>query len=421
MSFSFILPILTVGVGGYLLFFLKFFFVRHPLTTFKELSRSLEKKEARRSLSMALAGTLGVGNIFGVAAGIIIGGEGSVFWLFVSSLFSAAVKYAEVLLSFSYISSPAPGMCGVLSLSYKRSGRLRAVFYAVFCIILSVSMGGVMQSRAVFSLSALSPLVSPYAVLFSFAFLCAISVYGGGDKIEKITAIVIPLTTLAYIFLSFSAIFCGTQSLYSVVVRILRGAFSLKSASGGILSFLFSKALGEGFARGIMSNEAGCGTSSFAHIRAVDRTPHEAGLFGISEIIFDTVILCPLTAFSILSSVEDVTVYKTPMSLVGAAFSLSLGEWSLHLLTLLVFMFAFSTAVSQYYYGVSCFAFLTFGKCKFLFSLAFFTLLSFGALLNEALILSFTDTAVTVVSFLTLSVIVKERKKIRELRASSLI
>ncbi len=421
MLFSLLLPLLTVGVGGYLLVFLRFFFIRHPLATARVLIRALKKKESRRSLSLALAGTLGVGNIFGVAAGIIIGGEGSVFWLLVSSLFAAAVKYSEVLLSFSFISEEAPGMCGVLLSSYKGEGRARSFLYAAFCILLSVSMGGVMQSRAVFSLSSLLPLVSPYAVLFVFVALSFLSVFGGGDKIEKITAIVIPLTTVVYIILSLSWIFTNLDRLPEVLLRIISGAFSLKSAGGGIISYCFLRALKEGFARGVLSNESGCGTSSFAHVRAPERTPYEAGVFGICEIFFDTVILCPLTAFVILLSVEDPSLYKTPMSLVGAAFSSSLGQWSLPVLTVLVFLFAFSTAVSQYYYGSSAFLYLSSGRVGFLFTALFFGFLCLGARLGEGVILALSDTSVLALSVLTLFAIIRERKKIRELIPSSLI
>ena len=118
---SYLIPILVTAVGAYLMFRLRFFFILHPLRTVRQFLSAAKERDARRSLILALAGTLGVGNIFGVAAGIMIGGAGSVFWLFVSSIFSMIIKYSETLLVFD---SPieSGGMASAVKGIFSRTG-----------------------------------------------------------------------------------------------------------------------------------------------------------------------------------------------------------------------------------------------------------------------------------------------------------
>ena len=147
MEFSFLLPVLVSFAGLFLLIKLRFFFILHPIKTLREFSLGLKDREARRSLFLALAGTLGVGNIFGVAAGIMIGGEGSLFWLFVSSLFSAVIKYAEVLLVFDG-ETKSDGMAGLISRTFSR-GKAFSILYAGLTVAVSLTMGAIMQTSAV--------------------------------------------------------------------------------------------------------------------------------------------------------------------------------------------------------------------------------------------------------------------------------
>ena len=149
MLFSFVLPILSVPAGLYLMIKLKAFFILHPIKTTKKFLSGMTNKDERRSLCLALAGTLGVGNIFGVAAGIMIGGAGSVFWLFVSSLFAMIIKYSETVLSLDYASLGKGGMHRVLKCRFSRYGEYLSLVYALLCIALSLFMGASMQSAAV--------------------------------------------------------------------------------------------------------------------------------------------------------------------------------------------------------------------------------------------------------------------------------
>lgn len=408
MPISFILPVLVTVVGLYLLVKLRFFFIAHPIRTVREFSSALRDRDARRSFFLALAGTLGVGNIFGVSAGIMIGGEGSLFWLFISSLFSAVIKYAEILLAFDGPKREG-GTAGVLSALFSRRGKKLATFYACLTVALSLFMGAAMQTVAVCDIARQTLNLTPTITAIILILLLTPAFLGGAKKIENITEIVIPLTTIIYIIMCFCVIFRNFPKLPDIIVRIVSSAISPRAVAGGATAL----AIKEGFARGILSNEAGAGTSAMAHQRSSGRSPHVAGLFGMCEVLFDTTLLCTLTGLSILLSVDDPSAFSSPMALVFAAFRSSLGMAS-GLLLPLIFSFAYATIICWFYYGVE-YSRLYFGEFKkfYIFIFLFFALLSFS--IPSTLLLYLTDLILLLMACLTLYAIVKRADRIREL------
>ncbi len=415
MYLSFILPILVFTVGTYLLFKLHFFFVIHPIRTVKSFLSSVKDKKSRRALSLALAGTLGVGNIFGVAAGIIYGGAGSVFWLVISAIFAAVIKYAECVLSFDSLSREKGGMHLVLEGTFPKRGKHLAALYATACAALALFMGGAMQSGAVVGAFVS---VSEKGVLLPsliFTLVVFLGTLGGGDKIEKITEKVIPLTMIVYIFLAFSSIFANIDSLGNAFSAILNDAFTPKSAAFGTGTFLLLRQISEGFARGILSNEAGCGTSSLAHTRCTGRTPYHAGLSGMCEVFFDTSVLCVLTSMAILSSVSDPQSYTSPMQLVSDAIGNTFGGFSQALLLFSVFAFAYATVICWFYYGSVCSSYLMPKVGSKIFAPAFFAFIIFGGLIPSRRLIDITDILLLVLSALTVSAMIRRCERIKEL------
>ncbi len=419
MSITAFLPIIVSGVGLVLLFRLRFFFIIHPLRTARLFLSSLSERENRRSLCLALAGTLGVGNIFGVAAGIMIGGAGSVFWLLISGIFSMVIKYSETLLATDLLTEEGGGMQLVIRASFGRLGRTLSGLYAVLCLSLALLMGSAIQSRAAYDVTHTAFGVSPFIYCAVFTALLLISVIGGGDKIEKITAFIIPLTTIVYIIVAFSAIFRNFSSIPSVLKIIARSAAAPRAGLGGVVGYIASSSVKEGFCRGILSNEAGVGTSAMAHSRAKKRPPVTAGLYGMCEVFFDTVLICPLTALMILTAVPDISKYSTPMSLVFAAVSSCLGGTAGIFFTLSILAFAYSTVTCWFYYGSECAAFLFKGRGRFLFAPLFFLFVTLGAVMSDRLLLSFTDVIILLMTVLTLSVIIKKLNRINDLTLKS--
>lgn len=415
MFFSYILPLVVLFVGVYLLFKLKFFFLRHPIRTFLSFADSLKDKNDRRALFLALAGTLGVGNIFGVASGIIYGGAGSVLWLALSSLFASVLKYSECVLSIDTLEDGIGGMHIVILKTFKRRGRPLSRLYAVACIMIALFMGGAMQSSA--AVGAYTSLSQKSLLLPSivFALLVLIGVLGGGEKISKVTEKVIPLTMIVYILLCFIAIFGNFSSLDNALLMITEDALNPRAATAGIGMHLFLTQFSEGFCRGILSNEAGCGTSSFAHSRSSGRTPYSAGLSGMCEVFFDTSVLCILTALAILCSVSDPQSYTSPMALVSDAVGKSLGGFSGVLLLLSVTAFAYSTVICWFYYGSVTSAYLAprFGARAF--ALVFFAFLIFGVNIPSRTLIEATDALLLVLCVLTVAAILRGRDRIRDL------
>lgn len=419
MEFSYILPILVTLSGIFLLFRLRFFFILHPLRSIKLILSDMKDERSRSALALALAGTLGVGNVFGVCAGLIIGGAGSVFWLFISSFFSMVIKYSECVLSHDSLRCGKGGMHYVVLSVLGGLGGTLSRLYAALCAALALLMGSALQSNAFSDISAAAfdiPPQLPPLILTIFLLFAAL---GGASKIEKITAKLIPLTTIIYIFLTFGVILVNFSRLPSVVNSIFKSAFSPLSAGGGILAFLSSRPLREGYARGILSNEAGAGTSSLAHTRSGERTAVSAGLCGVAEVFFDTTLLCMLTALAVLCAVDNPSAFSTPMSLISYAVTHSLGRAFLAPLLLSIFVFAYSTIICWYYYGGECISYLFGERMRTPFAFLFFIFIPIGARFTSTPLILLTDAALLLMSVLTLLCILIRHRRIRELTEES--
>lgn len=411
MSFT-PLPILITVIGGYFLFRIRAFYILHPIASYKSTVASLKDRKNLTSFTLALAGTLGVGNVLGVAVGIIVGGAGSVLWLLVSALFSSALKYAEVVLAEDNKVGGSGGMFYCIRNSFPAFGGILSLIYAVFCLLLSFVMGAALQTRTVTDTASEIFDTPPYISALIFLFLIAISVIGGKKIIGKITLFCIPLTTIIYIILTSTVIFLNIGRLPDIIFKILSEAFDISAASGGILGFFTSRAIIEGYSRGILSNEAGAGTSTIAHTTAASHTPRVAGLFGTLEVFFDTVLLCMLTAFAILLSVPDPEAYSQGMSLVLSSITSTLGDIPGYLLLLCVLAFAYSTVICWYYYGTECYSQLFGTRVRFIFLPLFLLSIFLGAYIPEGTLVFLTDIALLVLTLLTLPTLIKNSDRI---------
>ena len=411
MNLTILLPVAVTAVGLYLLIRFRFFFILHPVRTASELMSGLRDREARRSLFLALAGTLGVGNIFGVAAGIMIGGAGSLFWLGVSSIFAMIIKYAETLLVFDSEINRG-GTSALIRSTFSRFGGVLSVLYAAFTLGLAFFMGGAMQSAALIDTARQGLSLSPFITSVILLFLLIPCLVGGVRKIEKITEILIPLTTIIYIIMCLSVIILKISNLWEVIKLIFSSAFTPSAAIGGGVSLL---ALREGFCRGILSNEAGVGTSALAHSRSMGRSAHSAGLFAMCEVVFDSLLLCMLTGVAILVSVPDISSFEAPMSLVIACFSSAFGGVCSYILPFVILAFAYSTIICWYFYGAECTS-LYFPLLKGIYPIIFLTFVIFAPFLRSFFMLSVIDLLILFMSVMTLSVILKRGERIVEIK-----
>ena len=413
-----ILPILLVCTGSYFLIKLRFFFLLHPIRTAARALRSVKDKRAAKSFFLALAGTLGVGNVFGVALGILVGGAGSLFWLLVSMIFAMVIKYSEVVLTSDNLCHDTDthgGFYYVIRRSFARFGGVLSTSYALVTLFISLVMGAALQTDAVSETVFQITDTSAFSLAVAFTLLTLFAIIGGTGKIEKITSVIIPLTTVIYIFLTFSIVIVNIYALPDVIKNVFSEAFTPKGTLGGGLAFYTSLALREGFKRGLLSNEAGAGTSSIAHARSGVLSPSSAGLLGMLEVWFDTGLVCMLTGVSILVSVPDISRFDGGMGLVMYAVGNLFGTAGKTATLACVFAFAFATVICWYYYGSECWCAL-FGRRRRILFLPLFLLAVFlGFYSDEYLLIYLTDILMAIATVLTLATMIKNSDRIRYL------
>ena len=246
-------------------------------------------------------------------------------------------------------------------------------------------------------------------------------------KIKNAVAAVIPVATAIYSFCCLFIIFSESDKIPAVIKSIISSAFDFSALSGGISAFLISSGIKEGFARGLLSNEAGAGTSSFSHTshfgygnnlqtsQYPDKNyPKRAALFGVLEVFFDTLLLCPLTAFVILLG-KDKEIFNGTMAELSIIFESHIGEKAPTLLLFSITAFAVSTALCWYYYGRVSFSYLTREKHMSIFSFLFISSFAIGLFFEIPSLIFINDTVLFFLSVITLYTLMKKRGKLSEL------
>lgn len=410
MNILSLLPLAVTLSGAYFLFRLRFFFILRPKKTLKKAMTAAGGKNALPSLSLALAGTLGVGNIVGVAVGISVGGAGSVFWLLFSSLFAMIIKYCESVVSSDM--GEGLGMIGVIEKSFGRFSRHLSLLYSALALILSFVMGAALQSASIGQSAALGFSLSPLKTAVILLVMLLVPIIIGSKKIEKITVIIIPLATIIYIFLALSTIISNVEKVIPAVKSIFSSAFSAEGIGGGVLGFLVSDKIKEGYLRGILSNEAGAGTSSLAHARNGTSDAASVGIMGMSEVFFDTVVLCMITALATLVSVDSFSG-KSGVFIILSGIGSVFGEISEYLVFICIFAFAYSTIVCWYYYGGCASRYLFRSKSgEILFSVTFLAFALCGVLVKGDALIKITDFILLGLSLISLSALMKNSDRI---------
>jgi len=399
-----IMPTLLIALGIFFAMKLKFFYILHPVNTIRTMIKN--QKGGFRSLTVALAGTLGVGNIVGVASAILMGGAGSIFWMWISALCAMSLKYAEVYLSMIYRKSKNGQFYGGApyyikdglknKLGFKGSYALSCMF-AFLCVINSLTTGNLVQINSVSNLLPISPLT--FGIIFTF--LAFLAIIGGIKRISKITSVLIPVLSITYILVCLIALFMNFGKIPNMITLIFKDAFSFKCAAGGFCGYGISASLRYGVSRGVLSNEAGCGTSPCAHASSDSNSPHGQGCLGIFEVFVDTVVLCSLTAFVVLLS--GITDVSSPMELVLSAFEKYLGGFGASVVLILCVLFAFATVICQFFYGIESLSYLTKKWVgKRVFTLVFCGVLLIGSVIPMDLMWQISDLAIAVMTILNL-------------------
>ena len=404
-----------------LLVLLRGFFIRHPILTARKTLRALRRGGRRplMALLLAMAGTLGVGNLTGVALGIMVGGAGSVLWIAVASVLACVLKYAEGVLATDMRSPEGGGMMWVVR-RVLPFGRYVAAGYAAVCLLVARSMGAILQSRAVAEAAEAAYGFETLPVAVGLAVLLCTVIVGGISRIERAVAVTVPLAAGCYILLCAAALVMNAHALPSALARIVCEAFSAQGVTGGVLGFLTSRALREGFSGGLLSNEAGAGTSALAHARSDAADAVDEGLLGMCEVAVDT-LLCLLTGLCLVTCGGEVPSVgmRSPMGWLSRTLTDTLGAWCGGVLFFCVFAFAFSTVICWYYYGQSCLGYLS-GKRWFLPYAAVFTLaVTLGGVLPSHVAVLLTDVGLYILFAITQGALLCASDRLRDLHRAA--
>lgn len=390
-------------------------FRKFPYAMKATLGKIFKKSEAGegsitpfQAVCTALAATVGTGNIAGVAGAIAIGGPGAVFWMWISALLGMCTKFAEVTLAVHFRERNEHGDYVGGPMYYIKNGLSKkwhflAVLYAAFAVLTVFGTGNATQVNTI--TTAINSALLNYNVInestqgmvsliigIVITVVVGMVLLGGIKRIARVTEKLVPFMAVLYVILGIGVIVLNIEKVPSVFYSIFYGAFNPSAITGGVVGSLFVS-MQKGVSRGIFSNEAGLGTGSIAHATADTKDPVEQGVFGIFEVFADTIVICTLTALTILCSGVTVNYgVAAGAELTISGFTATYGSWVSIFTAVAMCCFAFSTILGWGLYGARCMEFL--GSAKFIkpFMVVYSLMGIVGATMDLGLLWSIADT-----------------------------
>lgn len=425
---------LIVGTGVFLTFRLGFLQIR-DLPYALKLTFSRSKKDTKdkgdishfQSLMTAMAATLGIGNMTGVASALLLGGVGALFWMWVAAFFGMATKYGEALLAVKYRVVNHKGEISGGPMYYIEKGlgwKWLAVLFALFGFLASFGIGNMTQSNTVSNSLADNFGINPWLTGFVLMLVTALVLLGGIKGIGRVTAIFVPFMALFYILGGLIIIFSNITLVPQAFAVIFEAAFNTDAALGGTIGL----AIRYGIARGVFSNEAGLGSAPIAAAAAKTDYPGRQALVSMTGTFLDTMIVCTITGLIIVMSqlyigVPEGDIGEVQSLLTGQAFEEFLPGFGNYIVVFAILLFAYSTIIGWSYYGEKCFGYLFGDKNTIIYKVIFVAVVMIGAGTEARLVWDIADifnglmAIPNLIGLLFLSgVIVSETKKFREVR-----
>ncbi|MEH6452179.1 MAG: alanine/glycine:cation symporter family protein [Psychromonas sp.] len=422
-SFPWIVLWLVVGATIFTVYFgfIQFRAIRHSIDLVKgDYSDPNDAGEVShiQALATALSGTVGLGNIAGVAVAVSIGGPGATFWMILAGLMGMASKFTECTLGVKYRNeypdgSVSGGPMYYISKGFKErgvaGGKPLAVLFAIFCILGAFGGGNMFQANQAHA--QISSIVGDFPGWITgvvFALVVFSVIVGGIKSIANVTEKIVPFMGVLYVVAALIIIVMNFDKVGWAFEQIFVGAFTGLGVAGG-----FVGALIQGFKRAAFSNEAGVGSAAIAHSAVRTKEPITEGFVSLLEPFIDTVVICTMTALVIIITGQLTSDPTTGLYLVGesgriitadgssgvaltsAAFGSTI-SWFPYVLAVAVVLFAFSTMISWSYYGLKAWTYL-FGEGKtteLIFKLLFCVFVVIGAAANLGPVIDFSDAAI---------------------------
>ena len=384
------------------------------IPTIKSIGRKKTEDKRANSISQfeafsaAISGTIGTGNILGVASAILTGGPGAVFWMWISAFFGMLTNYTENVLGLYYRKKEKNGDLSGGAMYYISEGlkcKWLGCLAAIFCAVAAIGMSGAQTNKISGTFQSLDLPIDDtlMAIIVGVvvAVIVALVIIGGIKRIGKVASILVPFMSLIFIIMSLVIIAMHIDRVGTAFGLIFSNIFSYEAAFGGAAGFAFSQIIKKGLARGVFSNEAGLGSSVIAHSASETREPVKQGLWGIFEVFLDTFVVCTLTALIIL------TTYEEPELLGGVDAAISMGAFTKNfgvvgtvVFSTILPLFAFTTIIAWSYYGEKAIDFLfrkrsdkTRKNAVLVFKILYVILIVCAALIENELAWEISDTS----------------------------
>ena len=408
--------ICIIGVGLLLSVRTRFIQVRKFGAALKNtIGKIFDKTQAKdgsmspfQAVCTALAGTVGTGNIAGVAGAIALGGPGAIFWMWCSAFLGMCTKFSEVTLAIHFREKNANGEYVGGPMYYIKNGLSKkwhflAVLYALFGVLTVFGTGNATQVNTIVSsihsalhnLHIIDGTVDERANLIFGIFIAAfvaMVLLGGIQRIGQVSEKLVPFMSALYVILAIGVVILHISRVPAVFAMIFKSAFTPQAATGGIIGSMFLS-MKKGVSRGIFSNEAGLGTGSIAHACADTNNAVHQGMFGIFEVFMDTIVICTLTGLVILLGAPNIVYGQAAgAELTISGFTATYGGWVSIFTAVAMCCFAFSTIIGWGLYGSRCIEFLGGEKLVRPFLVAYSFVSIIGATINLGLLWDIADT-----------------------------
>lgn len=414
-----------VGIGIYFTFRTKFLQVRKFPFVMKNTLGSIFKKAKDlkgegtltpfQAVTTALASTVGVGNIVGVATALVLGGPGAIFWMWVSAFFGMATKFAEIVLSIFYREKNEDGEFVGGPAFYMKKGLNSKLLGGIFTVALALACigGNMVQSNALVSNLLEIVDLNTYVIGGLLVLLVGVVSLGGIKRLGAVTEKLVPVMAILYVLGGTVVLLANVTSIPNSLMLIVTGAFKPVAFGGGAVGVAASTAIRFGVARGLYSNEAGQGTAPIAHAAAKTDHPVRQGLWGITEVFIDTFVICTFTALVIMTSGISV-VSDSPAILTSLAFG-TVSPLLKYVVSITIILFAYSTIVTLGYYGESVFNYIGGAKLGKIYRYIYIPFTFIGAIGGLNMIWSILDLLLGIAVVPNLIAIVLLSPKVIEL------
>ena len=424
---------LLVGVGLLLTVVTKVFQVSHLGHWWRETIGSLFQKDSKstkktdkktisqfQALCTALAATVGTGNIAGVAAAIVIGGPGAVFWMWVAAFLGMMTNFSENVLGIYYRRKNADGEWSGGAMYYLTDGlgkkkgmavpaKILAILFACFAILASFGIGNMGQvNKIVLNMeSAFFQNVEWTLGGINMINLCiglvllvigALIIIGGLQRIAAVAERIVPFMAIAYVVLGLVVVGVNYDMILPAIASIFKFAFGVKAVGGAAAGIALKTIIVQGCKRGVFSNEAGLGSSVMVHSSSNVKEPVRQGMWGIFEVFFDTMVVCTMTALIALTSGLINLETGRPLegvsdaTLIGDAFASVFGPGGKMFIAIAMLLFAFTTVLGWSQYGGKAVEYLFGTKAVKVYHVIFVLMIVSGAVMESSLAWDISDT-----------------------------